>query len=82
MVTWFNIAPFIATLAMMTIARGVALIISKGQPVFIDNDAFVNFGTGHFLDPFACLCFPRFCHYLPIGIQKFGLWSVGGVDRL
>ncbi len=34
---------------MMTIARGVALIISKGQPVFIDNDAFVNFGTGYFL---------------------------------
>ncbi len=49
LVTWFNIAPFIATLAMMTIARGVALIISKGQPVFIDNDAFVNFGTGYFL---------------------------------
>lgn len=49
LVTWFNIAPFIATLAMMTIARGLALIISNGQPVFIDNDAFVNFGTGYFL---------------------------------
>lgn len=49
LVTWFNIAPFIATLAMMTIARGLALIIANGQPVFIDNDAFVNFGTGYFL---------------------------------
>ncbi len=49
LVTWFNIAPFIATLAMMTIARGLALIIADGQPVFIDNDAFVNFGTGYFL---------------------------------
>lgn len=49
LVTWFNIAPFIATLAMMTIARGLALIIANGQPVFIDDDAFVNFGTGYFL---------------------------------
>lgn len=32
LVTFFNIAPFIATLAMMTIARGLALIIAKGQP--------------------------------------------------
>lgn len=43
----FRIAPFIATLAVMTIARGVALIISKGQPTFIDDDSFVNFGSGY-----------------------------------
>ena len=49
LVTFFNIAPFIATLAMMTIARGLALIISKGQPVFIDDDAYVNFGTGYLM---------------------------------
>lgn len=47
LVTAFNIAPFIATLAMMTIARGLALIIAKGQPVFIDDMAFVDFGTGY-----------------------------------
>ncbi|TKI06135.1 ABC transporter permease [Martelella alba] len=49
LVTFFNIAPFISTLAMMTIARGLALIVAKGQPIFIDNTAFVNFGTGYFL---------------------------------
>lgn len=49
LVTAFNIAPFIATLAMMTIARGLALIVSKGQPVFIDDMALVDFGTGYFL---------------------------------
>ncbi|WP_407290082.1 ABC transporter permease [Raoultella planticola] len=49
LVTWFNIAPFIATLAMMTIARGLALIVSKGQPVFIDDTALIDFGTGYFL---------------------------------
>lgn len=49
LVTFFNIAPFIATLAMMTIARGLALIIAKGQPVFIDDMSLVDFGTGYFL---------------------------------
>ncbi|EHD20876.1 ABC transporter permease [Brenneria nigrifluens] len=49
LVTFFNIAPFIATLAMMTIARGVALIAAKGQPVFIDDVSYVNFGTGYLL---------------------------------
>ncbi|MEZ2758262.1 ABC transporter permease [Providencia vermicola] len=47
LVTWFNIAPFIATLAMMTISRGLGLIISKGQPVFIDDPALIEFGTGY-----------------------------------
>lgn len=47
LVTAFNIAPFIATLAMMTIARGLALIVSKGQPVFIDDTSLVDFGTGY-----------------------------------
>lgn len=49
LVAYFRIAPFIATLAMMTITRGLAMIISKGQPIFVDNMAFVDFGTGYFL---------------------------------
>ena len=49
LVTLFNIAPFIATLAMMTIARGLALIISQGQPIFIDDITLVDFGIGYFL---------------------------------
>lgn len=49
LVTFFNIAPFIATLATMTIARGLALIAAKGQPIFIDDVSFVNFGTGYLL---------------------------------
>ncbi|PXH05268.1 ABC transporter permease [Klebsiella pneumoniae] len=48
LVTLFNIAPFIATLAMMTIARGLALIISQGQPIFIDDVTLVDFGIGYF----------------------------------
>ncbi len=43
-----NLAPFVATLAMMTIARGLALIFSKGQPVPIMDMRFMIFGTGSF----------------------------------
>lgn len=49
LVSYFKIAPFIATLAMMTVARGLALIISKGQPVFVDDETFINFGIGYFM---------------------------------
>ncbi|SKA08400.1 ABC transporter permease [Consotaella salsifontis] len=45
LVAYFRIAPFIATLAIMTVARGVALVASKGQPAFIDNVAFNDFGV-------------------------------------
>jgi ribose transport system permease protein len=47
LVAYFRIAPFVATLAMMTIARGLALTISKGQPVFIDSEAFADFGSNY-----------------------------------
>ena len=61
LVTWFNIAPFIATLAMMTIARGLGLIISKGQPVFIDDPALIEFGTGYLLG-------------IPLPVYVFGIF--------
>jgi ribose transport system permease protein len=47
LVASLRIAPFIATLATMTIARGVALIVSKGQPIFIDDTAFNDFGVAN-----------------------------------
>jgi ribose transport system permease protein len=47
LVAVFRIAPFIATLATMTVARGVALIASKGQPIFIDDTAFNDFGIAN-----------------------------------
>lgn len=40
-----KMAPFVASLVMMTIARGVALILSSGNPVQISSDALDNFGT-------------------------------------
>jgi putative xylitol transport system permease protein len=46
-----NLPPFITTLAMMQVARGLAYILSHGQPVPVQNSApFDWLGTGAFLD--------------------------------
>ena len=46
----FGLPPFITTLAMMLIARGLAFIYTQGQPIEIDNSVF-NFIGGGFVVP-------------------------------
>ena len=46
MITAFKIPPFIATLAMMQVAAGVAYIISQGKPIYHLPDRFVWLGRG------------------------------------
>lgn len=47
-VTRFKTPPFIATLAMMTSARGAALMLTNGQNVY-QLDEFITFGQGSIL---------------------------------
>jgi ribose/xylose/arabinose/galactoside ABC-type transport system permease subunit len=42
----FGLPPFITTLAMMLMARGVAFLFTGGRPLEIDNSAFNWLGTG------------------------------------
>ena len=42
-----NIAAFVSTLAMMTIARGLALTASSGRPILIANDFMANFAQSN-----------------------------------
>jgi len=51
LVAWYKLAPFIVTLAMMSIVRGLGFMFSKGAPVIIHESAAVlaNFGSGKFL---------------------------------
>ena len=44
-----NLPPFITTLAMMLMARGLAFKLSHGQPVPLNTDAFQNLGIGYAL---------------------------------
>ncbi|MBN1963204.1 MAG: ABC transporter permease [Anaerolineae bacterium] len=45
-VSWVRIPPFIATLGMMTFARGLALLYTGGQPITGLDDGFRQIGTG------------------------------------
>jgi ribose/xylose/arabinose/galactoside ABC-type transport system permease subunit len=47
LVAKMKIAPFIASLAMMTIARGLALVIAGGVPHTIYDPAYIAIGNGY-----------------------------------
>ncbi len=49
MITSFRIPPFIATLAMMQVAAGIAYIVSQGKPIYQLPEGFVWLGRG--VDP-------------------------------
>ena len=60
-----HIAPFIVTLGMMTIARGLALVYTNGRPVINLSDNFNNIGGGYLVG-------------IPIPILVFGLVALFG----
>ena len=47
LVAKMRIAPFIASLAMLTIARGLALVLAGGVPHTIYNETFISIGNGY-----------------------------------
>jgi ribose transport system permease protein len=46
LVAWSRLTPFVVTLAMMTVARGIAMIVSNGSPILVDDpgQALLDFG--------------------------------------
>src|SRR5580700_7086968 len=53
-----RLAPFIVTLGMMTVARGLALVYTSGRPVINLSDAYNEIGGGSIgLIPFPALIF-------------------------
>ncbi|MDR1390603.1 MAG: ABC transporter permease [Treponema sp.] len=55
-VAFRKVAPFVVTLAFMTISRGIAFIISKGTPIRILNQSVIDFGRGTLLG-LPCLAY-------------------------
>ena len=51
LVAKMRIAPFIASLSTMSIAKGVALVIAGGIPHTIKNPTYVQIGNGYLWDP-------------------------------
>lgn len=81
----FNIPAFIATLAMMTMARGVALLFTKGQNIYQIGD-YVWFGQGNvgFIPiPVLFMIFIGILTWYILGHTSFGrsLYAVGGNEE-
>ncbi len=49
LISMYRLSPFVVTLAMMTIARGIALLVSNGAPILIGDDgqALLDFGRAN-----------------------------------
>jgi ribose transport system permease protein len=47
LVSRFKMASFIATLGMMSMARGLALVLTKGSSITIDNSSYTYIGGGY-----------------------------------
>lgn len=88
-ITYGKVAPFIATLATMTIFRGLTLVYTNGNPIsgLTENEAFLNFGQGYFLE----LPVPAVMMLIMFGILYFILqktplgrktYAVGGNEKV
>jgi ribose/xylose/arabinose/galactoside ABC-type transport system permease subunit len=55
LVTVLGIQPIIATLVLMTAGRGLAMLITEGQIITVNNDLFSQIGAGFVVLPIAIL---------------------------
>ncbi len=77
LVAYAQLPPFVITLAMMTAARGVALISSNGQPILMGDpgDALTDFGAGFLFGiprPVLLMFAVFIVAGLVLGFTKFG----------
>jgi ribose/xylose/arabinose/galactoside ABC-type transport system permease subunit len=87
---WFvaygNVPPFIATLGMMTAARGMALIVSNGKPINGFTSAFEIIGRGRWIGipvPIFILVGATIVMYFVLHRSKFGVYvyAIGGNEQ-
>jgi inositol transport system permease protein len=83
LIAFFRIPPFIATLGMMTIARGLAYIYSNGRPVSTLTPEFLFIGGGALLGiPFPIIVFGVviLLTHLMLNNTRFGrqVYAIGG----
>ncbi len=82
-ITFFNLPPFIATLGMMSIARGMAYTITGGQPVYTFPSSFTAI-TGRFFGiPLFTLLIMIFLFIIAMYVLKFtrygrSFYAIGG----
>jgi ribose/xylose/arabinose/galactoside ABC-type transport system permease subunit len=82
-ITRFNIAPFIVTLATMTIWRGAAFVWTDGRPVWELPEGFAFLGTGRILAvpvPTIIMILTFIASHVMLTRTRFGryVYAVGG----
>lgn len=85
-ITKSKIAPFIVTLGIMTIGRGLALILSKGRPISNLSDSFNFIGGGDIFGipfPIIVLVIVFIISYLLLKNTVFGryVYAIGGNEQ-
>ncbi len=85
-ITRWRVAPFVATLGMMTAARGLALVLSDGKPVSNLSRGFTRLGTGDWLGiPLPVLVFLGLSFFSAMILKYFRLgryvYAVGGNEQ-
>jgi len=85
-ITQGKVAPFIVTLGMMTIARGLALVISDGRPVTNLSDSFNAIGGGNVMGiPIPILIFVSVIVFASILLNQTRIgrymFAVGGNEK-
>ena len=83
LIATFRIPPFIATLGMMTAARGLAYIYSNGRPVSTLSDPFLFIGQGYLLGipvPIILFAIVIIGTSLMLSYTRFGrnVYAIGG----
>lgn len=86
LITKLNIAPFIVTLGMMSVARGLALVITKGYPLSGMPEALRALGRGTMLGipvPVIITIIMMAISILLLNYTKFGryLYAIGGNEE-
>jgi ribose/xylose/arabinose/galactoside ABC-type transport system permease subunit len=82
-ITRFNITPFIVTLALMTVWRGVAFVYTEGRPIWELPEAFHFLGNGRVAEvpiPSIIMVAVYLCSHVVLTKTPFGryVYAVGG----
>lgn len=83
LVTRYNITPFIVTLSLMTVWRGIAFVYTEGRPIWELPDAFSILGSGRMLGipiPSLTMMVVFIVSHIVLTKTKFGryVYAVGG----
>lgn len=80
-----KIQPFVATLAMMSVCKGMTLFISEGKQSFLNSPAVAFFGSGQLFNvvPMPFFVFLVMCCFVAVLLHrtKFGIYALAIGDN-